>query len=169
MVPEGVEVKVEGGKISAKGKEGESQIQVHQGVKVTLNENELKFDLAHQDVDKALVGLFYRKAQNVLHGVKEKFIKKLEINGVGFRWNINGTKLQLQIGFSHDVSYDIPPGVEISIKDNVLSVTGVDKQQVGQVAAEIREYRPVEPYKGKGIKYVGEYFVKKQGKSGSTK
>lgn len=168
MPPE-TEVKVEGNRVYAKGSQGDNDFLLPEGVKVQFENGELVFDLVNKEFNPSLVGLSFRKVQNIIIGVNKKFSKDLEINGVGYRWNVEGKKLQLQLGFSHDVSYDIPEEVEISIKENTLSVKGVDKQKVGEVAADIKKLRPVEPYKGKGIKYVGQYVVRKQGKAGSSK
>jgi large subunit ribosomal protein L6 len=102
---------------------------------------------------------------NLVTGVTEGFSKTLEINGVGYRAAMKGQALQLQLGFSHDVDFEIPKGIEISCpKPTEIVVSGIDKQLVGQVAAEIRRYRPPEPYKGKGVKYAGEYIFRKEGK-----
>jgi large subunit ribosomal protein L6 len=103
--------------------------------------------------------------QNLVQGVTEGFTKVLEINGVGYRANVQGTMLKLQLGFSHDVDFAIPEGIEIKTPDNTtVEISGMDKQKVGQVAAEIRRWRKPEPYKGKGIKYRGEYIFRKEGK-----
>lgn len=168
-VPPETEVKVESGWIHAKGSQGENSFRLPKGVKVNFNDGILVFDLLSKEYNQSLVGLSYRKVENVIQGVNKKFIKELEINGVGYRWNLTGKNLKLQLGFSHDVSYDIPDEIEVVIKDNVLTIMGVDKQKVGEVAANIKKLRPIEPYKGKGIKYVGQYVVRKQGKAGSSK
>jgi large subunit ribosomal protein L6 len=99
-------------------------------------------------------------------GVSEGFEKKLEVNGVGFRTSLSGNQLVLSLGYSHQVKYDIPQGINIEVNQNIITVSGISKQQVGQVAAEIRQLRKPEPYKGKGIKYVGERIIRKSGKSG---
>ena len=110
-------------------------------------------------------GMSRTQVANIVSGVTSGFEKKLEITGVGYRAAIQGNKLQLSLGFSHDVNYDIPEGIEIQCpKPTEIVVSGINKQQVGQVAAEIRKYRPPEPYKGKGVRYAGEYIFRKEGK-----
>jgi large subunit ribosomal protein L6 len=107
--------------------------------------------------------------QNMIIGVTQGYSKKLEINGVGFRVVQQGADLKLNLGFSHDVIYHIPSGVTAVIEQNIITISGIDKQQVGQVAAEIRSLKKPEPYKGKGIKYVGEHIIRKSGKAGKEK
>jgi large subunit ribosomal protein L6 len=106
---------------------------------------------------------------NMVNGVSQGFSKKLEINGVGYRVALQGTDLKMNLGFSHDVIYKMPAGVTAAVEANTITVTGIDKQQVGQVAAEIRALKKPEPYKGKGIKYEGERIIRKSGKSGKDK
>jgi large subunit ribosomal protein L6 len=106
---------------------------------------------------------------NMVVGVTQGFTKKLEVNGVGYRANLEGNKLKMSLGFSHDIYYQIPDGIKITVEQNLISVEGISKQQVGQAAAEIRSYKKPEPYKGKGIKYVGERIIRKSGKSGKDK
>jgi large subunit ribosomal protein L6 len=118
---------------------------------------------------RAKHGLMRSLINNMIVGVSTGFEKKLEINGVGYRANMNGTNLKLQLGFSHDVDFIIPAGITASVEQNVITIKGIDKQQVGQIAAEIRELKKPEPYKGKGIKYVGERIIRKSGKSGKDK
>jgi large subunit ribosomal protein L6 len=114
---------------------------------------------------RAMWGMSRTIVANLVTGVTEGFSKMLEINGVGYRAAMKGQALQLQLGFSHDVDFEIPKGIEISCpKPTEIVVSGIDKQLVGQVAAEIRRYRPPEPYKGKGVKYAGEYILRKEGK-----
>ena len=104
-------------------------------------------------------------ANNIVVGLSQGFSKKLEVNGVGYKVAVNGKKLELALGFSHPVVYDIPQGIEMSVDKNVITIKGSNKQQVGQIAAEIREFRPPEPYKGKGIKYSDEVIIRKAGKT----
>jgi len=114
---------------------------------------------------RAMWGMSRTLVANLVAGVTEGFTKKLEITGVGYRAAVQGSDLQLQLGYSHDIAYPIPQGIQIACpKPTEIIVTGIDKQQVGQVAAEIRGFRPPEPYKGKGIKYAGEYILRKEGK-----
>jgi large subunit ribosomal protein L6 len=102
-------------------------------------------------------------------GLDKGFTKSLEINGVGYRAAVNGSVLNLQLGFSHDINYDVPAGLDIKVEKNVITITGSEKQVVGQVAAEIRDFRPPEPYKGKGVKYTDEVIIRKAGKSAKKK
>jgi large subunit ribosomal protein L6 len=137
-IPSNVEIKLEDNKVIAKGKQGENSFVVPSGVRIIFENQILKFDLENKEVKKSLIGLSYRKVQNIMIGVNENFKKVLEINGIGYRWNIKNNKLQMQIGFSHIVEYVIPESVQLSIKDNTLSVIGIDKQQVGKVADQTR-------------------------------
>jgi large subunit ribosomal protein L6 len=114
-------------------------------------------------------GLMRSLINNMVQGVSQGFTKKLELNGVGFRVALSGTDMHFNLGFSHEVIYKIPDGVTINLEQNVITITGISKQQVGQVAAEIRALKKPEPYKGKGIKYVGERIIRKSGKSGKEK
>lgn len=118
----------------------------------------------HRD-DRAFWGTYRSLIDNMVVGLTDGFEKKLEINGVGYRAAVNGNVLNLQLGFSHDINYDIPAGVSMSIEKNVLSIKGANKQQIGQIASEIRAFRPPEPYKGKGVKYSDETIVRKAGKT----
>ena len=114
---------------------------------------------------RAMWGMTRTMVANLMAGVTEGFTKKLEITGVGYRAAVQGSNLQLQLGYSHDVSYPIPKGIQVVCpKPTEIVITGIDKQKVGQVAAEIRRFRPPEPYKGKGVKYAGEFILRKEGK-----
>lgn len=115
--------------------------------------------------DRAYWGTYRALAANIITGLTTGFTKQLEINGVGYRAAVKGSVLNLQLGHSHDINYDIPEGLEISVEKNVITIKGADNQQVGQVAAEIRAFRPPEPYKGKGVKYMEEHIVRKAGKT----
>jgi large subunit ribosomal protein L6 len=115
--------------------------------------------------DRAFWGTYRALAANIVIGLTTGYTKQLEINGVGYRAAVNGSTLNLQLGFSHDINFPIPAGVEMSVDKNVITVKGIDKQEIGQICAEIRAFRPPEPYKGKGIKYVGEVIVRKAGKT----
>ncbi|MCA9347766.1 50S ribosomal protein L6, partial [Candidatus Saccharibacteria bacterium] len=120
-------------------------------------------------VHRSKHGLMRTLVSNMVNGVSKGFEKKLEVNGVGFKVATEGQKLKLALGFSHDVYYQIPTGIQISVEQNIITVSGIDKQQVGQVAAEIRALKKPEPYKGKGIKYIDERIIRKSGKSGKDK
>jgi len=133
---------------------------------VKLEDNTLTFSTnSDHRQDRAFWGTYRALAANIVTGMTTGFEKKLEINGVGYRANVQGSTLVLQLGFSHDVNYEIPAGITIAVDKNVISIKGADKQQVGQIAAEIRSFRPPEPYKGKGVKYSDETILRKAGKT----
>jgi len=133
---------------------------------VVLEGNTLTFSTnSDQRADRAFWGTYRALAANIITGLTTGFEKKLEINGVGYRAAVNGNVLNLQLGFSHDINYDIPAGIAMAVEKNVISIKGADKQQVGQIAAEIRSFRPPEPYKGKGVKYSDETILRKAGKT----
>lgn len=133
---------------------------------VSFEDNALTFTTnSDHRQDRAFWGTYRALAANIVTGLTAGFEKKLEINGVGYRAAVNGKVLNLQLGFSHDINYDIPEGMTIAVEKNVISIKGADKQQVGQVAAEIRGFRPPEPYKGKGVKYTDETILRKAGKT----
>ena len=165
-VPQGVTATVDGQTVTAKGPKGELKFVVNDEVLVKLDDGEIA--VAPRDQSKAARskwGMSRTQIVNILTGVKDGFEKKLEITGVGYRAAMQGKDLQLALGFSHDVVYKTPAGITIATpKPTEITVTGIDKQQVGQVAAEIREYRGPEPYKGKGVRYAGEKIVRKEGK-----
>lgn len=137
--------------------------EVKQAVRVRLDQNSLIFDIKKPE-NGALQGLYRSLVDNMVKGVTVGWNKGLELKGVGFRALVNGDMLILTIGFSHTVDYKIPTGVTITVAENKINVTGIDKQLVGQTSAEIRHFRPPEPYKGKGIRYIGEIVRKKAGK-----
>ena len=165
-LPSGVEVRIADADITVKGKLGELQMRQAPEVNITLEDNQVV--LAPQDESaraRAVWGLSRSNISNMVQGVSEGFTKKLEIQGVGYRAAVQGKKLKLDLGYSHPVLYDIPEGITINCeKPTDIAVSGRDKQMVGQVAAEIRSFRKPEPYKGKGIRYVGEYVRRKEGK-----
>jgi len=165
-VPAGVTASVEGQKVSAKGPKGELHFVVNDEVLVKLEDNAVVVTPATQSKDaRSKWGMSRTMIENILKGVKDGYERKLEINGVGYRASMQGKNLQLALGFSHDVVYEPPQGISIAVpKPTEIVVSGIDKQIVGQVAAEIREYRGPEPYKGKGVKYAGERIVRKEGK-----
>lgn len=165
-VPAGVTATVEGQKVTAKGPKGELFFVVGDDVVVKLEENTVAVTPANDSKNaRAKWGMSRTMVENIFKGVKDGYEKKLEISGVGYRAALQGRNLQLQLGFSHDVVYQPPEGITIVVpKPTEITVSGIDKQVVGQVAAEIREYRGPEPYKGKGVKYAGERIVRKEGK-----
>ncbi|MCO5065815.1 MAG: 50S ribosomal protein L6 [Rhizobiaceae bacterium] len=165
-VPQGVTANVNGQTVTAKGPRGELKFVVNDEVLVKLEGTEISVEPRDQSKDaRSKWGMSRTQIVNILNGVKDGFEKKLEITGVGYRAAMQGKNLQLALGFSHDVIYETPDGITISVpKPTEITVAGIDKQRVGQVAAEIREYRGPEPYKGKGVRYAGERIVRKEGK-----
>ncbi len=166
QVPAGVTASVEGQTVTAKGPKGELVFVANDEVKLSLDNNAVSVVPANETKDaRAKWGMSRTMIENLFKGVKDGFERKLEINGVGYRAAMQGKNLQLSLGFSHDVVYEPPQGISIAVpKPTEIVVTGINKQQVGQVAAEIREYRGPEPYKGKGVKYAEERIVRKEGK-----
>lgn len=166
QVPAGVTATVSGQTVTMKGAKGELKYVVNDEVLVKLEDNSIAVTPANDSKDaRAKWGMSRTMIENLVKGVKDGYEKKLEISGVGYRAAMQGKNLQLQLGFSHDVVYQPPEGISIACpKPTEITVTGIDKQVVGQVAAEIREYRGPEPYKGKGVKYAGERIVRKEGK-----
>ncbi|KQT83558.1 50S ribosomal protein L6 [Aurantimonas sp. Leaf443] len=165
-VPEGVTASVDGQTVRAKGPKGELTFVVNDEVLVKMEDGAIKVDPRDQSKDaRSKWGMSRTMVLNILNGVKTGFERKLEISGVGYRASMQGKNLQLALGFSHDVIYQVPEGITVAVpKPTEIVVSGIDKQQVGQVAAEIREYRGPEPYKGKGVRYAGEKIVRKEGK-----
>ncbi len=165
-VPAGVTASVDGQTVTAKGPKGELKFVVNDEVLVKLEDGSVSVQPKDQSKDaRSKWGMSRTQIVNIFDGVTKGFEKRLEITGVGYRATMQGKNLQLALGFSHDVVYETPEGITIATpKPTEISVTGIDKQQVGQVAAEIREYRGPEPYKGKGVRYAGEKIVRKEGK-----
>ncbi len=165
-VPSGVTANVEGQTVKVKGPKGAMQVVVHEDVNVKMDKGAIQLDpRVETKRARSQWGTSRTLVNNLIAGVTKGFEEKLEIVGVGFRAAVQGKTLNLQLGFSHDVNFAIPQGIAIATpKPTEIVVTGTDKQQVGQVAAEIRGFRPPEPYKGKGVKYVGEYIFRKEGK-----
>jgi large subunit ribosomal protein L6 len=165
-VPDDVTVSMEGKVVTAKGKLGELSVTLTDDVRVEQNDNGITVTpLAQHKRARQMWGTARSLIDNIVTGVSEGFTRKLEINGVGYRAQVQGSDVVLQLGFSHEVRYPIPQGVKIEvIEQNQVVISGADKQQIGQVAAEIRAYRPPEPYKGKGVKYDDEYILRKEGK-----
>jgi large subunit ribosomal protein L6 len=165
-IPAGVEVKLADDTITIKGKQGQLELDVHASVAISQEENELKF--APKSADKqanALAGTFRSLVNNMVTGVSVGFEKKLILQGVGYRAKASGKTLNLSLGFSHPLDYALPEGVTAETPSQTeVVIKGIDKQQVGQVAAEIRGYRPPEPYKGKGVRYADENVRRKEAK-----
>jgi large subunit ribosomal protein L6 len=165
-VPAGVTVNVNGQSVAVKGPKGELKEVLNEQVLVKMQEDGVKVDPINQSkLARSSWGMSRTLVANMMKGVTDGYAKTLEISGVGYRAAIEGKVLKLNLGYSHDVNYAVPPGIEIKTpKPTEIVVSGINKQQVGQVAAEIREWRGPEPYKGKGIKYQGETIFRKEGK-----
>jgi large subunit ribosomal protein L6 len=165
-LPKGVVATLDDGTVSVKGPKGELKLRLVPEVTAALSEGSIAITPREEsDRARAMWGMQRTLVNNLVRGVTEGFTAKLEIAGVGYRAALQGKNLQLQLGFSHDVLYPIPAGIGIVCeKPTMITITGIDKQLVGQVAAEIRGYRPPEPYKGKGVKYAGERIRRKEGK-----
>jgi large subunit ribosomal protein L6 len=170
-IPSGVTITVDPDFVTVAGPKGTLKQFAMPGVTVSVSDNQEAAVTRVNDeaVNRAKHGLMRSLVNNMVVGVSQGFSKKLEINGVGYRVTTQGADLKFNLGFSHDVIYKMPAGVTAAIEQNVITVSGIDKQQVGQVAAEIRALKKPEPYKGKGIKYVGERILRKSGKSGKEK
>ncbi len=168
-VPSGVDVKIDNTSISVKGKHGELSFSFHPAMKVELDSETSQLKVIRPDDDRqsrALHGLTRALIANMVQGVETPFVKKLEIQGVGYQAILNGQKLSLQVGFANTIVLDVPQGVTCELPNNTnIVLTGADKHAVGQFAANIRSVRPPEPYKGKGIRYEGEYVRRKAGKA----
>jgi large subunit ribosomal protein L6 len=165
-VPTGVTVNVNGSTVSVKGPKGELKEVLNDQVLVKMEQGGVKVDPINQTkLARSSWGMSRTLVRNMMLGVTQGYSKSLEINGVGYRAAVQGKVLQLNLGYSHDVNYPIPAGIEIKTpKPTEIVISGINKQQVGQVAAEIRDWRGPEPYKGKGIKYAGETIFRKEGK-----
>ena len=165
-IPAGVTASMEAGTLSVKGPKGELKMPMSDLISYEMKDDGLLVKPANgSKAARAFWGMQRTLVQNLVTGVTEGFTKVLEITGVGYRANTQGKMLKLQLGYSHDVDFAIPEGIEIKTPDNTtVEISGIDKQKVGQVAAEIRRWRKPEPYKGKGIKYRGEYIFRKEGK-----
>jgi large subunit ribosomal protein L6 len=165
-IPAGVTATMEDGTLSMKGPKGVLSLQMVEEVVYTLEDGAVNISPVNKSTKaRSYWGMQRTLVQNLVDGVTEGFSKVLEITGVGYRANVQGSILKLQLGFSHDVDFAIPEGIDIKTPDNTtVEISGMDKQKVGQVAAEIRRWRKPEPYKGKGIKYRGEYIFRKEGK-----
>jgi large subunit ribosomal protein L6 len=166
QLPQGVTATVDGQTVTAKGPKGELKFVVNDEVLVKMENGEIAVQPRDQTkVARSKWGMSRTQIVNIVEGVRQGFEKRLEISGVGYRAALQGKNLQLALGFSHDVVYQTPEGITITVpKPTEITVSGIDKQAVGQVAAEIRKYRGPEPYKGKGVKYAGEKIVRKEGK-----
>src|ERR1051325_57779 len=165
-IPSGVTANVEGQTVKVKGPKGQLQVVLPDDVMVKMDKGEVKVDPRNETKRaRSMWGTSRTLVNNLVTGVTKGYEKKLEITGVGYRAALQGKNLQIALGYSHDVIYPVPEGIAIvTPKPTEIVITGMDKQKVGQVAAEIRSFRPPEPYKGKGVKYAGEYIFRKEGK-----
>ena len=169
-IPAGVEVVVDGSTVTVKGAKGTLTRTMNSNITITKDGDTITVTRPNdQKENRSLHGLTRTLIANMIEGVSNGFKKELEINGIGYRAEVKGNALWMKIGFSHDVIMEAPEGVTVEVNGNKVTVSGADKQKVGQFAAEIREKRPPEPYKGKGIKYVDEYIRRKEGKAGKGK
>jgi large subunit ribosomal protein L6 len=165
-IPKGVSVTVGGETVTVKGPKGELKMELHPAVKVTTENGELVCTRADDSrLSRAAHGLVRANTANMVRGVSEGFQRKLEINGVGYRAEVAGKKLTLQLGYSHPIDFPLPDGITAAVEKNVLTLSGIDKQALGLCAAKVRALRPPEPYKGKGVKYVEETILRKVGKA----
>jgi large subunit ribosomal protein L6 len=165
-VPSGVTANIEGQTVKVKGPKGALQLVLHGDVEAKMEKDGIKVDPRSETKRaRSQWGTYRTLVSNLMTGVTKGFEESLEITGVGYRAAVQGKNLQLQLGYSHDVVYPIPEGIAIATpKPTEIKISGIDKQRVGQVAAEIRGFRPPEPYKGKGVKYAGEFIFRKEGK-----
>jgi large subunit ribosomal protein L6 len=169
-IPSGVTITVDPAEITVAGSKGTLKQFTMPGVDVKQDGDQLIVTRINDEApNRAKHGLMRSLLNNMVVGVSQGFSKKLELNGVGYRVALQGADLKLNLGFSHDVIYKMPAGVTAAVDQNMITVSGIDKQQVGQAAAEIRALKKPEPYKGKGIKYEGERIIRKSGKSGKDK
>ncbi len=167
-IPDGVSVAHEGGTVNVKGPNGALSRRIPEGIRIEIADGQVKLGRPDdRKQSRALHGLARALVANMVRGVDKPFAKQLEIQGVGYRAEAAGTTLTLQVGFSHPVEMPIPEGLKVSVDRNVIvRIEGIDRQQVGQFAADVRAKRPPEPYKGKGIRYAGEHVRRKVGKGG---
>ncbi|MBD3793157.1 MAG: 50S ribosomal protein L6 [Campylobacterales bacterium] len=165
-IANGIEVSLDGTALVAKKGKLEKRLETYGRVGINIENNEVTFSKVGETKESsAFWGTYRALFNNIIIGLDQGFQKSLEINGVGYRASIQGNTLNLQLGYSHDINFPVPEGVEITVEKNVIHIKSADKQTVGQVAAKIRGFRPPEPYKGKGVKYVGEAIIRKAGKS----
>ena len=165
-MPDGVTLSYQGNELSAKGSKGELNMSIPSGVSIEIADNTIVVKPNKKDTaGRALWGTVRANISNLVAGVSTGFVRRLEINGVGYRAQMQGSKLQLNLGYSHPVVMDIPAGISVTVDNNTkIEISGADKQLLGQFASEVRAKRPPEPFKGKGVKYAEEYIVRKEGK-----
>ncbi len=170
IIPSGVDVQLKGNQISFKGPKGTLSKDFPEGLKIEKQDNQLFVSLDSNELEKPILGLYFSLIKNAVEGVSKGFEKKLLLIGVGFRANLKGSQVELQLGFSHPFNLVIPQGINVAIEKNTaITITGADKQTVGQFAADIRAIKKPEPYKGKGVRYENEFVRKKAGKAAKGK
>jgi large subunit ribosomal protein L6 len=169
VVPEKVEIKLTGNTVEVKGPKGQLSYVFSDLVKIEKKDKSIEVIGTADRVGRSMWGLTRTIVGNMVTGVSAGFKKELEFNGVGYKAAVSGASLTLNLGYSHPIDYKLPKGIEVKVNKNVIEVHGADKELVGFVAAEIRGFRPHEPYKGKGLKYVGETVIRKAGKTGAKK
>lgn len=166
-IPKTVKVKIDGNKVFVEGPKGKLEYKLPEKISAVIEDGKIRVkreDDASQT--KALHGLSRAIINNMVKGVNEGFVKKLQIEGVGYKAAVQGNVINLTLGYSHPINYTIPPQIKVTVEENTkITIEGPDKQLVGQVAADIRAFYPPEPYKGKGIRYVGEHIIRKEGKT----
>ena len=164
-IPAGTEISVADGTVTVKGKGGSTNRKVNSEVSIAVQNGSVSVTPTSQSrLALALWGTYAAHIRNMIHGVSQPFVKKLQIEGIGFKAELSGKTLSLAIGFSHPVKVAIPEGLHVTVEKNIITITGIDKEQVGQFASSVRVLKKPEPYKGKGIRYEGEVVRKKQGK-----
>lgn len=168
IIPEKTEIKVEGQNVAVKGPKGELRMRARPDVTIVVENGKVSIGKAHEKTLDAMRGLTRALIANMFIGVTEGFAKHLEIEGIGFKVALTGDKLVFQLGFSHPVEFQAPPGIAFAVAKNAISVSGIDKALVGQTAANIRKLKKPEPYKGKGIRYQGEVIRRKEGKKAAS-
>ncbi len=169
-IPTGVNVIINDGQVQVNGSKGSLSQPLLEGINISQEGDTLTLSrIDDEPVHRANHGLMRSLVNNMVIGVTKGFSKKLEVIGVGYRVQLQGNGLKLNLGYSHDINFPLPEGITANVEQNVITVTGIDKQRVGQIASDIRSLRKPEPYKGKGIKYENEYIIRKSGKSGKEK
>ena len=166
-IPEGVSVEISAGLIKVRGPQGSLELRLPVGVEAVASPSEVRIHLQEGGSD-SIYGLSRSLVANLVQGVSEGFQKELEIQGVGYRAQIQGSKLVLGLGYSHPIEYTPPEGIKVEVEKNLIRLSGADREKVGRSAAEVRDFRPPEPYKGKGIRYRGEQVRRKAGKAGKA-
>ena len=170
VVPKGVEVKLDNRKLLCKGPKGNLSLELMDGIEVKIDENGVLVTKTEKLLKHSFLGLYWALINNLINGVFQGFEKRLTLIGVGFRAQVKGNKIDLSVGYSHPTALEIPKDIQVKVdKSTEIIITGADKQKVGQFAASIRDVRPPEPYKGKGIRYKDEYVRKKAGKAAKAK